>query len=514
MFQIEQQKSKNAGDNKRNESNNKSSGGNYYDIINEQNKAFNNQNMPAQMMVEEEEEKAVQRKPVQKQGDPEEEEEPIQGKAIQKQESQEEEELVQGKAIQKQDSTEEELVQGKAKGNVTNKQKNGNTIAKPSGSLTSMPEAVQAKMENSFGTSFQDVNIQQNDTSANHMGALAYTQGTDIHFAPGQYNPDTRNGQELLGHELTHVVQQKQGRVTETKQSKGVSVNDSPSLEQEADDMGRKAANGQVTGIGKIAPSGISETVQKKTPQEKIKEFQSKTYSQTNFSPSTGSGLFDVSLNPINGRLEVKVKVNMNYIDGSAASFTGLTGQSATWTDAEKTKWTNDFIALLEGRWGGKYHFINPSLPGVTAYVDVEIEEVTSDWHYQLNVTKIPKGDWKGSSISHYIDASGNALKQNNKHYGTLDSEDLSWSDKGTSEKQKGAVHEFGHMIGLGDEYADSRPGITHAALVRNALGKTLTEGSTNDIMSCGNSIEKQHYVTFLEALQTITSDSTWEFKP
>ncbi len=66
------------------------------------------------------------------------------------------------------------------------------------------------------------------------MGALAYTQGNNVHFAPGQYNPSSQKGQELLGHELTHVVQQREGRVQPTKQGKGMSVNDSPVLEKEA----------------------------------------------------------------------------------------------------------------------------------------------------------------------------------------------------------------------------------------------------------------------------------------
>ena len=109
----------------------------------------------------------------------------------------------------------------------------------------SMPEDVQAKMEYSFGTSFSSVNVHTNDNSASDMGALAYTRGNNIHFAPGQYNPTSSKGQELLGHELTHVVQQRQGRVQPTKQGKGLAVNDSPSLENEADVMGKKAAEGK-----------------------------------------------------------------------------------------------------------------------------------------------------------------------------------------------------------------------------------------------------------------------------
>jgi hypothetical protein len=68
-------------------------------------------------------------------------------------------------------------------------------------------------------------------------------------------------------------------------------------------------------------------------------------------------------------------------------------------------------------------------------------------------------------------------------------------------EKQKGAVHEYGHMIGLDDEYTVDGA-IEHAAMVRSALGTTLVEGSSNDIMSGGNTIEKQHYITFLQALK------------
>ncbi|WP_164821680.1 eCIS core domain-containing protein, partial [Paenibacillus koleovorans] len=117
-------------------------------------------------------------------------------------------------------------------------------------SSNSMPESVQAKMESSFNTDFSDVKIHANSSKAPAVGALAYAQGSDIHFAPGQYNPESKSGQELLGHELTHVVQQRQGRVKPTMQLKNkVNINDDRSLEQEADDMGRKAANHEMPDI-------------------------------------------------------------------------------------------------------------------------------------------------------------------------------------------------------------------------------------------------------------------------
>lgn len=116
-----------------------------------------------------------------------------------------------------------------------------------------MPFEIQAKMEHAFGADFSDVAIHTESTRASNAGALAYTQGTDIHFAPGQYDPYSSKGQQMLGHELTHVVQQKAGRVKPTdKLSTGQLLNDDEQLEQEADEMGTKAANSTIPGTDAI----------------------------------------------------------------------------------------------------------------------------------------------------------------------------------------------------------------------------------------------------------------------
>jgi hypothetical protein len=45
-------------------------------------------------------------------------------------------------------------------------------------------------MENPFGTDFSDVSIHENSDQATQIGALAYTQGSNVHFAPGQFEPE------------------------------------------------------------------------------------------------------------------------------------------------------------------------------------------------------------------------------------------------------------------------------------------------------------------------------------
>jgi hypothetical protein len=69
----------------------------------------------------------------------------------------------------------------------------------------------QSFMEPRFGHNFSNVRIHadaQAAESARSVNALAYTVGQDVVFASNQYQPDTRAGQQLLAHELTHVVQQ------------------------------------------------------------------------------------------------------------------------------------------------------------------------------------------------------------------------------------------------------------------------------------------------------------------
>ncbi len=113
-----------------------------------------------------------------------------------------------------------------------------------------LPDPVLAKMQSAFGADFSGVQVHEG-SAASDVGALAYTQGEDIHFAPGRYNPDTQAGQSLIGHELTHVVQQRGGGVS-VPQGEGAPINADPGLEAEADRIGASAAahTGPAQGAG------------------------------------------------------------------------------------------------------------------------------------------------------------------------------------------------------------------------------------------------------------------------
>jgi hypothetical protein len=93
-------------------------------------------------------------------------------------------------------------------------------------------------METHFGYDFSTVRVHTDARaaeSAHSVNAVAYTLGRDVVFDAGQYAPGTLRGRELLSHELTHVVQQRNTPPTNGIQLAGGSVH--APLEREAESV-------------------------------------------------------------------------------------------------------------------------------------------------------------------------------------------------------------------------------------------------------------------------------------
>jgi Domain of unknown function (DUF4157) len=113
-----------------------------------------------------------------------------------------------------------------------------------------LPDAVRGKMEAALGDDFSNVRVHVGP-HAERIGAIAFTIGSDVYFAPGRYQPETVQGQQLLGHELAHVMQQRAGRVRNSLSS-GLAVVQDHALEAEADRLGWQAAAHRVAAQTKM----------------------------------------------------------------------------------------------------------------------------------------------------------------------------------------------------------------------------------------------------------------------
>jgi hypothetical protein len=97
-------------------------------------------------------------------------------------------------------------------------------------------------MEPRFGHDFSQVRVYTDSQAAESSRAVqawAYTVGSNIVFGSGWYAPTTNDGRQLMAHELAHVTQQQQHRVSRGLQSSGIAENET--LEMEADAAARQA---------------------------------------------------------------------------------------------------------------------------------------------------------------------------------------------------------------------------------------------------------------------------------
>ncbi|GAA3630081.1 eCIS core domain-containing protein [Flavivirga jejuensis] len=86
-----------------------------------------------------------------------------------------------------------------------------NKLSSSKGSGSQLNGNSKAEMESAFGTDFSNVRIHTDSNAvamSQEIGAQAFTNGRDIYFNEGKYNPTSNSGKHLLAHELTHTIQQ------------------------------------------------------------------------------------------------------------------------------------------------------------------------------------------------------------------------------------------------------------------------------------------------------------------
>jgi hypothetical protein len=101
--------------------------------------------------------------------------------------------------------------------------------------------AVQTQMSQSMGADFRGVRVHTGSEAHQlneQLSAKAFTTGHDVFFRAGEYNPGSSSGQELIAHELTHVVQQGSGAVSGVGGAMRVNA-PGDQFEQEADSVAK-----------------------------------------------------------------------------------------------------------------------------------------------------------------------------------------------------------------------------------------------------------------------------------
>jgi hypothetical protein len=86
------------------------------------------------------------------------------------------------------------------------------TIAQTRGGGHDLDPRSRERFGGALGDSLADVRVHTDEIAdglANSVSARAFTTGSDIYFAQGEFQPGSSEGERLLAHELTHVAQQR-----------------------------------------------------------------------------------------------------------------------------------------------------------------------------------------------------------------------------------------------------------------------------------------------------------------
>ena len=121
---------------------------------------------------------------------------------------------------------------------------------------------VRRDMEAAVSHDFGDVEVHTDSRaadSAHSVQAHAYTVGNHIVFGEGRFRPDTDEGRHTLAHELTHVVQQRQGPVDGAPAAGGIRVSDpGDRFEREAEANASRVTAGGGAGSEATPPAAAA----------------------------------------------------------------------------------------------------------------------------------------------------------------------------------------------------------------------------------------------------------------
>ncbi|WP_367867096.1 hypothetical protein [Pedobacter sp. WC2423] len=151
------------------------------------------------------------------------------------------------------------------------------------------------------------------------------------------------------------------------------------------------------------------------------------------------------------------------------------------WKFIDKDLFEKDFKEKINRKWG---LYGNETLYRLNSKKIISLdfrfsfsrqESYFQNNHWTLSVKKFNKGIWNQSSITSSL------------RTGKLDSNDFDFVKKKKNKQQRGAVHEFGHMLGLDDEY---KPG----AFVNDF----------DSIMNVGEVVRLRHRSVFIQWMQKV----------
>lgn len=195
------------------------------------------------------------------------------------------------------------------------------------------------------------------------------------------------------------------------------------------------------------------------------------------------------------GIIVVSMTLQMMFNDGVSKS-----GKDLKWDHASQKQFLQDYSKSISSVWNDKWRIVTEQTTAAIRETRVffKVNTVVRDWylgeHWELEITKTDqfRGSWVNPFFGTSDHDSGDVIPSRKKGAGNKPG--CSGSKNVCAVTQRGAVHEFGHMLGLRDEYPDAKSNLSWK-----------TDGSS--VMHSGEAVRPRHYSIFADWL-------TGQYKP
>jgi len=343
--------------------------------------------------------------------------------------------------------------------------------------------SARAYMEPRFGHDFARVRVHQDEkagASASALGALAYTAGRLVVFARGSYAPRDASGTRLLAHELAHVIQQR-GAVPGVGNRLHASSAAPFHIQRQP-----------ITGTRGTIP-GYDVDLVNDSPQ------------QVKSGRTVGSADLQLSYDPGTGVFTITFPLIWIFVHA--------------WSDSQRDDYVKDFEAAVKKVWDNRFELKEANGTRRKARVQIVFNEMIvhqkqSDVEEALELSKNLAGRWvmdvRDLTVRAKVVGTTVRLGETSNKPQTIKAKELRESASaargGTGGNktftQTTSAHEFGHMIGLGDEYVRDKD---DAGTVPRAAQMFIN----NRIMNVGDRVTADAYAPFAEWLSDLTK-TTW----
>lgn len=182
--------------------------------------------------------------------------------------------------------------------------------------------------------------------------------------------------------------------------------------------------------------------------------------------------LVDIGDNEV--QLIIFMKILFTFVDGKDSA-----GAAVKWDGAETRKFVATWRGDVATAWTSKrYRRYKNIYISIHVSFDIRIGTSFPGSHWQIMVEKLPSGS-TGKTSFVWRDQMG---QKYDVQLDSLDNEKKTGLADGT---QTGSIHEFGHMLGLGDEYTSD--------------AAKAVQKDKKSIMNSGSTVRPRHYTSLLQ---------------